>query len=757
MVARDARIGKCDIRLLGTPDQDFGLVEGVDLGDRAGRLQQGQGGRGVRSGGADLAGQHRGRRADRAVGFLRPASRRRHRLLAGLDAAHHPEAPLAERLVGLQLDPGRAHHRPVVLAGGVHHQGGQLAGQRPLVVGEALPVARRELDAVEVVDVDAADAYLAAVLDRPDETLAQLDRLHPGAEGPCEHPFDGALEAPLEVPEKPHIRTIAARSGGAGVPGVRGWTSVSPREASCGQLLWGRHWYATPQISDQFRRTTGCNVPRPAAVYPPWPRNPLSRSRSRRPRCTTATKHVACGGHPCRTGETPAATIRCRCSGEWRNWQTRRIQVPVSARTWGFKSPLAHFDGAPPRRGFGLCSRRWSSHDRQPTGATGAARAAPAGRQRRPAAARRRAVARRRPRRLGRPGGRPARRGGRRARHRPGRLHAAARTGRRARPPGRQRRRGPGRQHPSDRGGAHPGGDRQLPAPARRRHHPGARPRRPRWRGDRACQAIEAGTVEGPTVIAAGPAVTMTGGHIAYMGRVADGPEQLRAAVRANLALGAGCIKVVATGGVLTKGVDPRIAAYTQPELDALVAEAHRLGLRVAAHAIGEGGVASALLAGVDSVEHGMFLDQTCIDLFVQTGARYSATFSAPECIIGGQTVPQWIKDRARPAAEAQAASFQAAVKAGVRVVAGTDAGTPENYHGRVSHEVVSMVAAGLDVLAGVRAATAEAADLLGDPDRGVLRPGAAADVLAVHGDVVLDVTALTRPAAVFKSGRQVR
>jgi imidazolonepropionase-like amidohydrolase len=270
-------------------------------------------------------------------------------------------------------------------------------------------------------------------------------------------------------------------------------------------------------------------------------------------------------------------------------------------------------------------------------------------------------------------------------------------------------------------------------------------------------KAIEAGTVEGPTVIAAGPAVTMTGGHIAYMGRVADGPEQMRAAVRANLAMGAGCIKVVATGGVLTRGLDPRVAAYTQPELDALVGEAHRLGLRVAAHAIGEGGVATALRAGVDSIEHGMFLDQTCIDLFLDSGARYSATFSAPTCIIEGETVPEWIKERARPAAEAQVASFRAAVKAGVRVVAGTDAGTPENDHGRVAHEVVSMVEAGLDVLSGVRAATAEGADLLGDPDRGTLRPGAIADVLAVHGDVLLDAGALTRPAAVFKSGRQVR
>jgi imidazolonepropionase-like amidohydrolase len=269
-------------------------------------------------------------------------------------------------------------------------------------------------------------------------------------------------------------------------------------------------------------------------------------------------------------------------------------------------------------------------------------------------------------------------------------------------------------------------------------------------------RAVEAGTVAGPRVLAAGPAVTMTGGHIAYMGRVTDGPDAMRAAVRANLALGARCIKVVATGGVLTMGIDPREPAYTQPELDALVSEAHRLGLTVAAHAIGEGGVVAALRAGVDSVEHGMFLDAASVELFLATGARYTPTFSAPHGILAGPSVPGWIKDRARPAAEAQVNSFQAAVEAGVPAVAGTDAGTPANPHGGVAREVAFMVSAGLDVLLAVRAATAEAADLLGVRDRGVLRQGAAADVLVAAGDVAADVTALQRPAAVFQDGRQM-
>ena len=269
-------------------------------------------------------------------------------------------------------------------------------------------------------------------------------------------------------------------------------------------------------------------------------------------------------------------------------------------------------------------------------------------------------------------------------------------------------------------------------------------------------RAVEEGTLAGPRVVAAGPAVTMTGGHIPYLGRVTDGVEAMRAAVRANLALGARCIKVVATGGVLTPGVDPREPAYTQAELDALVDEAHRLGLTVAAHAIGEGGVAAALRAGVDSVEHGMFLDQRAVELFLETGARLSATFLAPHGILGGPSVPAWIKDRARPAAEAQARSFRAAVSAGVPAVAGTDAGTPDNPHGGVAREVAFMAEAGLDTLLAVKAATGEAADLLGVADRGALRQGAAADVLVAGGDVAADLGALQRPVAVFQDGRRV-
>ena len=269
-------------------------------------------------------------------------------------------------------------------------------------------------------------------------------------------------------------------------------------------------------------------------------------------------------------------------------------------------------------------------------------------------------------------------------------------------------------------------------------------------------RAVEAGRLDGPRVVAAGAAVTMTGGHIHYLGRVADGVEQMRLAVRENLAMGASCIKVVATGGVLTKGIDPRRSAYAQAELDALVSEAHRHGLKVAAHAIGEGGVVTAVRAGVDSIEHGMFLDEGAVELLRAHGTRLVPTFSAPAGILAGGA-PEWIKERARPVAAAQRTSFQAAVAAGVRIVAGTDAGTPDNHHGGVAGEVAMMVGAGLDELAGIHAVTGAAAELLGVTDRGTLTEGKAGDILVVDGDPLTDIAALAKPAHVFQDGRRVR
>jgi imidazolonepropionase-like amidohydrolase len=268
-------------------------------------------------------------------------------------------------------------------------------------------------------------------------------------------------------------------------------------------------------------------------------------------------------------------------------------------------------------------------------------------------------------------------------------------------------------------------------------------------------RAVDSATLAGPRVRAAGRALTITGGHIHYLGRQCDGADDVRRAVRENLALGATCIKVVATGGVTSQGIDPREAAFTQPELDAAVDEAHRLGLRVAAHAIGGGGVLSALRADVDSIEHGFFLDDASIALFLETGARLVPTFSPVQGILEGDAAP-WVRERLVPAAAQQRASFAAAVSAGVRIAAGTDAGTPGNFHGHLAREVAAMVDGGLDSMLAIRAATAEAADLLDDQERGVVRVGAVADLLAVDGDPTVDITALGRPMATWQSGRPV-
>jgi hypothetical protein len=127
---------------------------------------------------------------------------------AGLDPAGQPEASLLQVLGRLELDPGRAEHGPVALAGRLHGEGGQLLGERPLVVREALAVARRQLVDVDVRHVHPVHAHRAPVLDLPDQPLAQLDGLHPGTEGAGEQPLHRALEPPLEIPQDPHRSSL---------------------------------------------------------------------------------------------------------------------------------------------------------------------------------------------------------------------------------------------------------------------------------------------------------------------------------------------------------------------------------------------------------------------------------------------------------------------------------------------------------------------------------------------------------------------
>jgi imidazolonepropionase-like amidohydrolase len=268
--------------------------------------------------------------------------------------------------------------------------------------------------------------------------------------------------------------------------------------------------------------------------------------------------------------------------------------------------------------------------------------------------------------------------------------------------------------------------------------------------------AIEEERICGPRMRAAGAVLCMTGGHGWPIGRAVDSPWDARKAVREQMWAGADCIKLIATGGVLTKGAVPGNAQLTPEELAAAIDEAHRHGLRVAAHAIGTQGIKNALRAGIDSVEHGTMLDDEAIDLFKQRGAYLVPTLSAPTCILahledGHQ--PQYIVNKARGLNDAMLTNIRKAYDGGVRIAGGSDAGTPYNYHENYALEIELMWSLlGMTPQQALHAATSVAAELVG-LHKGLLAAGEPADLILLRGDAGEDVRALREPQLVLKNG----
>jgi len=271
-------------------------------------------------------------------------------------------------------------------------------------------------------------------------------------------------------------------------------------------------------------------------------------------------------------------------------------------------------------------------------------------------------------------------------------------------------------------------------------------------------KAVDQGMIEGPRVRAAGRVVTMTGGHGHFIGREADGPDEVRKAVRAEIKGGAHFIKVMATGGVLTPGVDPSQTTFQPEELRAAVEEAHKAGRPIASHAIGNRGIKNALEAGIDSVEHGFYLDDESVDLALKNDAYMVPTLIAVDQIVSNglaRGIPDWVVRKAESEAVHHRESFALAVRSGMRIAAGTDAGTPFNPHGDLALELAKMVEFGLGERAAIVAATSSAARLLRmDHLVGSVQVGKLADLLLVPGDPLADIGAMRLPAMVMKAGR---
>jgi len=271
--------------------------------------------------------------------------------------------------------------------------------------------------------------------------------------------------------------------------------------------------------------------------------------------------------------------------------------------------------------------------------------------------------------------------------------------------------------------------------------------------------AIRAGVISGPRVLCAGRGICMTGGHGWNMiGRESDGPDEVRKAVREQLKAGADVIKLFATGGVMTPGVEPNSAQLTADEVRAAIEEARKAGRRTAAHAMGSDGIANCLDGGITTIEHGVFLTEALCTRMARDGVALVPTLIAPHAIAAGGVaagIPEYAVRKSNAVAERHLEAFRLALRAGVTIVAGTDAGTPLNPHGTLVPELGLMVKGGMTPADVVHSATAAAARVLGlDHETGRIAPGLAADLLAVEGNPAERIEALDDVRFVMAQGR---
>lgn len=285
---------------------------------------------------------------------------------------------------------------------------------------------------------------------------------------------------------------------------------------------------------------------------------------------------------------------------------------------------------------------------------------------------------------------------------------------------------------------------------------------------------IDKGLVSGPTIVAAGRAISVTGGHgdgsnnlnrdlaelaHSHAENVCNGPEDCRRAVRSQIGQGADVIKFTATGGVLSNVAGGLGAQMFDDEMKAVVETAHMFGRKVAAHAHGTDGILAALNAGVDSIEHGTFGTPQTDALFKKTGAYFVPTMLAPQTALEQARAGARSKaslDKAEIAAKAAMENHRRAIASGVKIAFGADTGV--SAHGDNGKEFALMVSVGMTPAEAIKAATVNAADLLGrSASIGTLEPGKDADIIAVASSPLADVTQLERPTFVMHRGTVAR
>jgi len=287
--------------------------------------------------------------------------------------------------------------------------------------------------------------------------------------------------------------------------------------------------------------------------------------------------------------------------------------------------------------------------------------------------------------------------------------------------------------------------------------------------------SINEGFIPGPRIVASGPAITITGGHgdlnnFSPQTRVsmfpderdfaiADGVDQIRHVVRAQVKYGVDVIKILATGGVLSKGDSPGAPQFTFEELKAAADEAHMAGRKIAAHAHGAQGIKNAILAGIDSIEHASLIDDEGIRLAKERGVYLDMDIYNDDYILGKAIefgLPKENVEKEKMVGRLQRENFERAVKAGAKMAFGTDAGVYP--HGDNAKQFFYMVKFGMTPAQAIRTATSSSADLIGRAkDVGTLEPGKYADIIAVTANPLQDVRALENVGFVMKGGVVVK
>jgi imidazolonepropionase-like amidohydrolase len=278
-------------------------------------------------------------------------------------------------------------------------------------------------------------------------------------------------------------------------------------------------------------------------------------------------------------------------------------------------------------------------------------------------------------------------------------------------------------------------------------------------------KAIDLGWIDGPRIVPAGHAISPTGGHLdptmfqrlgpgimplTVQEGIANGVDEVRAAVRYQMKYGAQVIKVVASGGVMSHTGPAGAQQYSNDELAAIADEAHRAGLKVAAHAHGDTGIRNAIDAGIDCIEHGSLMSDETMQLLIERGTFLVATTYLTEAMDVSRADPE-LQAKAADVFPKARATISKAIERGVKIACGTDA--PAIPHGRNAKELVALVDRGMTPLQAIRAATTVSAELIDADDRGRIEPGLLADLVGVAGDPLADITTTERPRFVMKGG----